>query len=146
MDLLIRTGIALLLLSAGIGLSLLYKRWVRSRSSKLLRRLGPLRSGTFILVYFTSPTCVPCKTVQRPAIEQLMQKFGDALQVLEIDALQHPDLASSWGVLSVPTTFVINQFGKICHVNYGIARAEKLMEQIQDAHGWIAVDEVGSLS
>ena len=127
MDILIRSGIALLLLLAGTSLSLLYQRWLKSRSSKFLPELGPLHPGTSILVYFTTPTCVPCKTVQRPAIEQLSQTLGDALQVFEIDASQRPDLASRWGVLSVPTTFVIGPRGEVRHVNHGVAHGRKVI-------------------
>ena len=145
MDILIRSGIALLLLLAGTSLSLLYQRWLKSRSSKFLPELGPLHPRTFKLVYFTTPTCVPCKTVQRPAIEQLSQALGDALQVFEIDASQRPETASHWGVLSVPTTFVIDPRGKVRHINHGVARAEKLMRQIQDLQEGIAKNEIGSL-
>ena len=55
------------------------------------------------------------------------------LQVLEMDATQEPDLASSWGVLSVPTTFLIDSRGKLRHVNHGVASAEKLLTQLYDA-------------
>ena len=133
MDILVRAGIALLLLFGGISLNLLYQRWVRFRFSKLLPDLGPLRSGAFALVYFTTPACVPCKTVQRPAIQEVSQILGDALQVFEIDATQQPGIASRWGVLSVPTTFIIDPRGKMRHANYGVARAEKLLMQIQHA-------------
>jgi thiol-disulfide isomerase/thioredoxin len=83
-----------------------------------------------VIVYFTIPDCVPCKTVQRPALNQVSALFGESLQVIEIDATQRPDLAKTWGVMSVPTTFLLDSRGEARYVNNGVARAEKLMEQI----------------
>ena len=130
MDILTRAGITLLIIFGSLGLSLFYQRWMRLRTPSLLPDLGPLRSGAFTLVYFTTPTCVPCKTVQRPAIEGLSKLLGNALQVIEIDATQRPELATRWGVLSVPTTFVIDPRGKVRHINHGVTRAEQLLLQI----------------
>jgi thiol-disulfide isomerase/thioredoxin len=84
-----------------------------------------------VLVYFTTPTCAPCKTVQRPAIDKIANLLGEKLQVVEIDTTQRPDLAKTWGVMSVPTTFLLDSRGEARYVNNGVARAEKLMEQIQ---------------
>jgi thiol-disulfide isomerase/thioredoxin len=84
-----------------------------------------------VLVYFTTPDCVPCRTVQRPAIDQVRNQFGEKLQVVEIDAYERPDLAKVWGVISVPTTFLLDSRGEARYVNNGVARANKLVEQIQ---------------
>ena len=84
-----------------------------------------------VIVYFTTPDCVPCKTVQRPALDHIRNLLGEKLQVIEIDASERPDLAKRWGVMSVPTTFLLDARGEARYVNNGVARAEKLMEQIQ---------------
>jgi thiol-disulfide isomerase/thioredoxin len=84
-----------------------------------------------VIVYFTTPDCAPCKTIQRPALNQLSIEMGDKLQVIEIDAIQQPELAKKWGVLSVPTTFLLDARGEARYVNNGVARVEKLMEQLQ---------------
>lgn len=130
-DILTRTAWAFGLSIGGLGLYSLYN-WILARrtSHNLLTDLGPIRPGAFILVYFTAPTCAPCKTIQRPAIEKLGKLLGSALQVIEIDASQRPEIASRWGVLSVPTTFVIDPHGKVRNINHGVARAEKLLMQI----------------
>lgn len=84
-----------------------------------------------VIVYFTTPDCAPCKTVQRPALNRVTQILGDSLEVVEIDATQRPDLAKQWGVMSVPTTFLLDARGEARYVNNGVTRAEKLMEQLQ---------------
>jgi len=84
-----------------------------------------------VLVYFTTPDCAPCKTVQRPAIDRVSNVLGEKLEVIEINAYEQPDLAQTWGVMSVPTTFVIDERGEARYVNNGVARAEKLLEQIE---------------
>ncbi len=84
-----------------------------------------------VIVYFTTPDCAPCKTIQRPALHKLSDLMGDKLQVVEIDATQQPELAKQWGVMSVPTTFLLDARGEARYVNNGVTRMEKLMEQLQ---------------
>lgn len=91
--------------------------------------LESAQPGIPILLYFTTPACIPCKTIQRPAIQRLREKFGAPIQVIEIDATQRPDLASHWGVLSVPTTFIIDGQGLPRLVNHGVATTDKLIKQ-----------------
>lgn len=127
-----RALIAFGIILGGFSLYLTYNWILKNRASNLLADLGPIHPGAFLLVYFTTPTCVPCKTVQRPAIQKISDMLGNTLQVLEIDATQQPDLASRWGVLSVPTTFLINPHGQVRHVNHGVTRAEQLLLQIHE--------------
>jgi hypothetical protein len=56
--------------------------------------------------------------------------MGDRLQIVEIDAASQPEVASKWGVLSVPTTFVLDHKGQPQHVNHGVASYEKLLRQM----------------
>ena len=130
MDILTRSAIALLLILGGFGLAWLYQRRAQLRTPGLLPELGPLRPGAFVLVYFTTPSCAPCKTVQKPALREIQETLGEGLQVVEIDATEQPEMAQRWGVLSVPTTFVIDSRGQARHVNHGVARADKLLKQL----------------
>ena len=103
---------------------------VLSRARRGSARLG---AGKPAIVYFTTPDCVPCKTVQRPAIQRLQERLGDQLRVIEVDARQNPQMAREWGVLSVPTTFILDAAGKPVHVNHGVASADKLLAQLNTA-------------
>ncbi len=130
-DVLTRAALALAIILGGFGIYLLYNWTLKLRTRDLLADLGPIHPGTFVLVYFTTPTCVPCKTVQRPAIQTVSQRLGNDLQVVEVDATERPELASLWGVMSVPTTFLFDPRGQLRHVNHGVTRAEKLLMQFR---------------
>jgi thiol-disulfide isomerase/thioredoxin len=109
-----------------MGLSRLVLAW-RTR-----RGLGveAYQSGRPAVLYFTAPGCAPCHTMQRPELDRLAAEFGPRLQIIELDATQRPDMADHWGVLSVPTTFVIDAQGRPRGVNHGVARAERLAAQL----------------
>lgn len=102
---------------------------VRAQSNLL--GLFPTLPNKPVIVYFTTPDCAPCKTVQRPAIQKVTTLLGENVEVVEIDATERPDLAKTWGVMSVPTTFLLDAKGDARYVNNGVTRAEKLMEQLQ---------------
>jgi thioredoxin-like negative regulator of GroEL len=87
--------------------------------------------GRPAILLFSTPDCVPCKTVQRPAIAEVVERYQGSVQFIEIDAYQRESLAASWGVLTVPTTFIIDSMGRPRGVNMGVARASRLMAQLQ---------------
>ena len=103
---------------------------VRARNNVF--RLFPTLPNKPVIVYFTTPDCAPCKTIQRPVLNQISLLMGERLEVVEIDASERPDLAKTWGVMSVPTTFLLDARGEARYVNHGVTRAEKLLEQIQN--------------
>jgi len=130
-DILLRFAYTLGIILLGLGAYwLLNQRLLLRARNNLNSLLSPLPNKP-VIVYFTTPDCAPCKTVQRPALEKLISLLGEKLHVVEIDATERPDLAKTWGVMSVPTTFLLDSRGEARYVNNGVARAEKLMEQIQ---------------
>ena len=131
-ELLVRLFVAVVISGVGVTIFLLGNRLILSRATSKVRRFASYQSGHPAIVYFTTPTCAPCKTIQRPAIEKLKKNLGEQLQVFEVDASTDPELAQDWGVLSVPTTFVIDSEGTPRHVNHGVATAETLTQQLED--------------
>ncbi len=126
-----RFSFAIAIIVLGFATYWLINRRALSRAERQIHQLLRPFPNKPVIVYFTTPDCAPCKTIQRPALDKLTSTLGDTLQVLEIDATQRPDLAKSWGVMSVPTTFLLDSKGKPRYVNNGVARAEKLIEQLQ---------------
>ena len=130
-DLFMRTILAVVIAGVGLGVYMLANRVVLARASQKYRGLENFRLGVPAILYFTTPTCAPCKTVQRPAIQKVKEKLGECIQIIEIDASNRTDLADYWGVLSVPTTFVIDKKGQPRFLNHGVALAQKLHGQVE---------------
>jgi thiol-disulfide isomerase/thioredoxin len=133
-DFAFRAVLALLLIAAGVLGFQWLNRWLLARAQHSgVTSPGqlpePIR-GVPAIIYFTTPDCATCKAVQRPALQKIEQQFGSQVQIIEIDAQSRPDLASRWGVLSVPTTYILDAQGVLQHVNHGATRAEKLVQQI----------------
>lgn len=84
------------------------------------------------LVYFWSEECRQCR-VQGAAVRRLEAELGDAVVVRWINALREPELAAHYGVLTLPTTVVIDGHGQVVAVNHGYAYDAKLREQLDRA-------------
>ena len=130
-EILLRSLLAIGIIVVGMGAYWLVNQRLLMRARNNVFSIFAAFPNKPVLVYFTTPTCAPCKTIQRPAIDKIAKLLGEKLHVVEIDATERPDLAKTWGVMSVPTTFLLDSRGEARYVNNGVARAEKLMEQIQ---------------
>ena len=117
---------------AGIGLIAynLVNRYLLAKNQGRITQFSGYQEGVPAILYFTTPTCAPCKTIQRPALKKVKDMLGDRIQILEIDASIDSRVASSWGVISVPTTFIFDEKGRPRYVNHGVAIAEKLFQQL----------------
>lgn len=130
-DILLRFGFAVGIIFFGLGVSWLLNQRLLARARGGVNTLPAPLPKKPTIIYFTTPDCAPCRTVQKPALQKLTDLFGEKLHVIEIDATQHPEVAKTWGVMSVPTTFLLDEKGIAKYVNNGVARLEKLMEQVK---------------
>jgi thiol-disulfide isomerase/thioredoxin len=138
-DVLLRLIEALALAAAGWLAFRLANAAVLARATRAVstaRQDALFQPGRAAILYFTTPECVTCKTFQRPQLRRLEGMLGDKVQVVEVDAQARPELASQWGVLSVPTTFILDETGQPRHVNHGAVPAEKLAEQVYDTYNF----------
>jgi thiol-disulfide isomerase/thioredoxin len=131
-EILTRSLIALAIVGVGVGVFSLANRVILKRASQKFQGLESFNLGVPAILYFTTPTCVPCKIVQRPAIQEVQEVLGAGVQIIEVDASLRTDLADYWGVLSVPTTFIIDPEGKPRQINHGVTLANKLIAQINN--------------
>jgi len=92
--------------------------------------LSDLKPGIPAIVYFTTPTCVPCRTQQQPALARLQAELGDHIQVVKIDATEDSAAADRWGVFSAPMTFILDGTKQVRKVNHGVADTPKLRQQL----------------
>jgi thiol-disulfide isomerase/thioredoxin len=105
------------------------------RDRRTVARLNASRAvesgpGAARIVYFTTETCVICRMQQIPALDALQTALPD-LQVERHDAIEDGDLASEYGVLTVPTTAVYDRDGQLVTINRGFASAATLHSQIE---------------
>jgi thiol-disulfide isomerase/thioredoxin len=130
-----RLLIAVALLALGvIAYRMMIRRQIRQTSEMAAvgdPLLRGLKLGVPIILYFTTPTCIPCKTQQTPALDRLRDELGNGVQIVRVDATEDPDAAQRWGVISAPTTFVLDGVRATVAVNHGVAEADKLRRQLQ---------------
>jgi thioredoxin-like negative regulator of GroEL len=106
------------------------------RSIKLrhLRTQTPFNSivpaGKPAVVAFSAPYCQECHTLQAPALKRLQTNLDDRVTVATLSALEHPDLVDHLGILTVPSTVVLDASGVVRHLNLGYASDAKLREQL----------------
>lgn len=123
----------ILLIAGGVG----YHVFTRHQLMRIAKSvtidpiLANVHFGIPTIVYFTTPMCIPCRTQQQPALQTLSAELGEnAVQIVKIDATQDPSAAQRWGVMSAPTTFVLDGTFQPKHVNHGVADVNKLKQQL----------------
>ncbi len=92
---------------------------------------APRTRGRSLVLAFSTPDCVPCRTVQKPALDELVRRFPDRVEVRDVDATTSPDLAKRFGIFAVPSTVVVNKDGHIVAINHVISGWEKLASQLR---------------
>jgi len=125
-----RLALALGLILAGYLAYRLYGWFVMRRAARAELGLDGYTLGKPAILYFTDPGCAPCHTIQDPALKQVASQYGERLQIIEVQALERPDLTNIWGVLSLPTTFIIDAKGHPRGINHGATRAPRLIDQL----------------
>jgi thioredoxin-like negative regulator of GroEL len=132
MEVFSRILIALAIAALGLAVYWLAAQWTLRRAQNKRLGLESASPGLPTILYFTTPTCVPCRTMQGPTLESVAKAHDGDLQVIKIDAQERPEVADHWGVLSVPTIFVLDRRGKPRFFNAGVTRAEKLEQQLME--------------
>ncbi len=76
-----------------------------------------LKSEKPVLVDFYADWCGPCKMLS-PVVEQLAQE-SDAYRVCKINVDEAPDIASRYGIMSIPTLIVFKN-GQVAATSVGV--------------------------
>ena len=115
----------------------LLKKWQLHRAKSAVADSEALsaRNGVPQIVYFWSNQCNECKAVQKPILDRLLSTLGNGkIGYLSINVNEAPEEVKSWGVKTVPTTYVLDKDGNVLHVNNGIATERRLFEQLSYKH------------
>ncbi len=129
----------LILVAFTAGMMAAFELW-RLAQQRRLRALAqrppadvPATNGHPAILYFTTPECAQCRLQQTPILERLLQDLEHPVVLHKVNALEHEDLARQYGVLTVPTTVILDAKGRPQAINHGLATPERLREQIQRA-------------
>ena len=68
---------------------------------------GNVRTQGVTLVDFGAPWCPPCK-VLKPILDELGEEYGERLSVLEVNCDDSPNVATEYGIMSMPTVIVFH--------------------------------------
>jgi hypothetical protein len=137
MDILLRFGIALAVLALILALVAVARRLFEGRTRHTVARLnaqGKHRGGPARILYFTSERCVQCKTRQEPALRSLLADAPEPVALEHFDAARDREAASTYRILTAPSTVVIGRDGRVAAINHGFAPAERIASQL----GWVS--------
>ena len=82
------------------------------------------------VIKFSMEFCQPCKQL-KPIFEDVISSLTD-IKVVEVDVEEHPDVASSYGVRSVPTVIIVDENDKIVAMKSGYMNKEELEKFIKN--------------
>jgi len=102
-----------------------YLRWTANDPLTFSRN-----DGRRTLLYFYTQQCISCKVQQDPALRQLAETYSGRLSLARLDALEESEIARRFHILTVPSTVVLDQDGRVVDANLGYTPSEKLAAQL----------------
>jgi len=97
---------------------------------KSLEFKNAVKSGV-TLVDFYADWCGPCKMIA-PVLEQLSTEFEGKAHIIKLDVDASPDIAQSFGVMSIPTLIVFKD-GEVVGKVVGFQQKAQLADLINRA-------------
>lgn len=82
------------------------------------------------ILYFTTPTCPPCKML-RPILDEVSEELSTEINIVKVDATVLKDLVMEHTINSVPTLIYIKD-NNVLDRTVGMMSKEKLMDKINE--------------
>jgi thiol-disulfide isomerase/thioredoxin len=128
--LLILTSVVVLAVALWLALRV-WQAW-RLRALQASAEKSPLLGGLVgdgpTLLYFTTEECAQCRFQQRPILERLAA--AAPIPVVTLDAIAREDLARHFGIMTVPSTVLLDAQRAPVAINHGVAPLQKLQSQV----------------
>jgi thioredoxin 1 len=129
--------ILLLCVAIAAAAYLLWHRYQRRRLTLVSEQVTPPEVKRLVdpsrpaVLYFTTPECAQCRLQQAPILNQLAAKLDVAVH--KLDAVEQDALARFYGIMTVPTTVVLDLQLRPVAVNHGVTPLPKLLAQVGGA-------------
>lgn len=129
-----RLLILLVIAAAGAALYGLWRLWQARRLQQLheAESPDPVRNLTGsegpAILYFTAEDCTQCRYRQSPILSGLVEQF--AVTVHTVDAPSEKELVRHYGIMTVPSTVILNKELRPAAINHGLADPVRLREQL----------------
>jgi thioredoxin-like negative regulator of GroEL len=124
-----RLIITMLLFLIGTGSVVFLKQWHVRRLNRETAVFPSSVATTPTLLYFSSDGCAACPTQGR-FVSQVAQAWNGRLAIRKINTDIEPETAQQYGIMTLPTTIILDHVGTIKEINYGLTNTQKLNKQV----------------
>jgi thioredoxin 1 len=90
-----------------------------------------INDSKLVLVDFYADWCQPCKMVA-PILEEVKTEMGDKLRIIKINVDKNQQLASKYGIRSIPTLMLFKQ-GAVKFSQAGVIPANEIIKIIANS-------------
>jgi len=84
-----------------------------------------------VLVDFWAPWCGPCRAIA-PRVEAVAQQLKDQLKVVKVNTDEAQDIATRYGVMSIPTLMLFKDGQVLGDQMVGVMSADEIAEKVKE--------------
>ena len=87
-----------------------------------------LKSNKKVLVDFYADWCGPCKMMS-PIVDEIADSYSDKVKVCKINVDEAPDIATNYGIMSIPT-LIFFENGNVVDTVIGLTSKSELISKL----------------